>query len=107
MISYCGINCAECEARRATVNNDDALRAQVAEKWSAMNNEPSITPETINCLGCRQDGVRFYFCSHLCEVRKCAVSKGLDGCAACSEKVSCALLNPFRSNPDICKNLGL
>jgi len=107
MISYCGINCAECEARKATVNNDDDLRARVAEKWAKMNNEPSITAETINCLGCRQEGVKFYFCSHLCEVRKCVIAKGFDCCSACSERAGCAKLEPFRSNPDICKNLGL
>ena len=29
-IAYCGLNCEACEARLATVNNDDALRQRVA-----------------------------------------------------------------------------
>ena len=27
-IAYCGLNCEACEARLATVNNDDALRVE-------------------------------------------------------------------------------
>ena len=30
-IAYCGLNCEACEARIATVNNDDKLRAKVAK----------------------------------------------------------------------------
>lgn len=30
-IACCGLNCEACEARLATIHNDDALRAKVAE----------------------------------------------------------------------------
>lgn len=36
-IAYCGLNCETCEARLATVNNDDALRSKVAKLWSELN----------------------------------------------------------------------
>jgi len=29
-IAYCGLDCEKCEARIATMNNDDALRQKVA-----------------------------------------------------------------------------
>ena len=32
-IACCGLDCETCEARLATVNNDDALRAKVAKLW--------------------------------------------------------------------------
>ena len=42
-IAYCGLDCAACEARLATVNNDDELRIKVAEEWSK-HNGVEITP---------------------------------------------------------------
>ena len=58
-IAYCGLNCEACEARIATVNNDDNLREKVAKEWSEMN-KADITPEMINCAGCRIAGVMRY-----------------------------------------------
>jgi hypothetical protein len=45
-IAYCGLNCEACEARLATVNNDDALRQRVAREWSELNGV-EITVEMI------------------------------------------------------------
>ena len=53
LIACCGLDCENCDARIATINNDDKLREETAQKWSAMNNTSEITPETINCTGCR------------------------------------------------------
>lgn len=98
----CGLNCEKCEARIATINNDDELRKAVAEKWSKMNNEPSITPKTINCMGCRTEGeCKFYFCSHLCEIRKCCMKRGFATCASCSEWKSCPTISPFLGNEEV------
>ena len=33
-IACCGLDCEACEARLATISNDNALRAKVAEEWS-------------------------------------------------------------------------
>ena len=56
-IAYCGLDCKGCEARLATVNNDATLRQKVAKEWSELNGV-EITPEMINCVGCRIDGPR-------------------------------------------------
>ena len=37
-IAYCGLDCEKCEARIATINNDNNLRKEVAKKWSELNN---------------------------------------------------------------------
>lgn len=36
-IAFCGLDCATCEARVATIHNDDALHARVAQQWSELN----------------------------------------------------------------------
>ena len=104
-ISYCGLDCEACEARIATVNNDDELRKKVAEKWSKLNGV-EITPEMINCNGCRVDGVKTVFCSSLCEIRKCAVGKKYGTCGDCAECDSCKILGMITKNSaDALKNL--
>lgn len=34
LIGYCGLDCEQCDARIATVNNDEDLRENTAELWS-------------------------------------------------------------------------
>lgn len=89
LIACCGLDCETCDARIATVRNDNELREQTAQKWSVMNNAPQITAETINCMGCRADGVKFAFCSDYCEIRKCVLSKGFNTCGDCKELDGC------------------
>lgn len=45
LIACCGLDCENCDARIATINNDDKLREETAQKWSVMNNTSEITPE--------------------------------------------------------------
>ncbi len=51
LIAFCGLDCASCEVRTATLHNDTALRTRVAQEWSALNHT-NIRPEDINCTGC-------------------------------------------------------
>ena len=52
LISCCGLNCATCEARIATISNSDELRKATAEKWKTLYNAPDMSPDMINCTGC-------------------------------------------------------
>lgn len=104
-IAYCGLDCWKCEAHIATVNDDNKLREKVAKEWSMLNNV-EITPEMINCSGCRTDGVKTIFCSSICPVRKCASEKGYETCADCSEIDQCEKVGKiFESNRDAYRNL--
>ena len=104
-IAYCGLDCETCEARLATINNDNELREKVAKKWSELNSV-EITPEMINCTGCRIAGAKTYFCSSLCGIRKCAMSKKYETCAACAEMKICKTLSMItQHSPDALKNL--
>lgn len=88
LISCCGLNCATCDARIATVNNDDQLRKTTAEKWSVMYNNAELKPSMINCTGCREEGVKFSHC-YECEIRNCARSKGFNTCGECEILEKC------------------
>ena len=90
-IACCGLDCETCEARLATVNNDDALRAKVAKLWSDLNGV-EITSEMINCVGCRINGVKTPYCESLCPIRQCALGRGVETCGDCSEMESCEKL---------------
>ena len=54
-IAFCGLDCEGCQVRLATVNDDDELRRKVAREWSELN-KVEITPDMINCTGCRNRG---------------------------------------------------
>ena len=96
-IAYCGLNCETCEARLATVNNDNALREKVAKLWSELNHV-EITPEMINCVGCRLDGPKTIFCESLCPIRKCASEKQVESCGKCQEMEGCEKLSMITEN---------
>lgn len=93
LIAYCGLDCEKCDARKATLNNDNALREKVARLWSELNGV-EITPEMINCEGCRADGVKTPFCDSLCMIRQCALGKNYETCGDCSAI-------------NVCKNVGM
>ncbi|WP_308549748.1 DUF3795 domain-containing protein [uncultured Parabacteroides sp.] len=106
LIACCGLDCEGCDARIATVGNDNELREKTAQQWSVMNNAPEITAATINCMGCRADGAKFAYCSDYCEIRKCVNKKGFDTCGDCKELNSCQIVGVvFLHAPNAKENL--
>ena len=106
LIACCGLNCESCDARIATIGNDNELRKRTAQKWSEMNNAPEITAETINCMGCRANGVKFAYCSNYCKIRQCVYKKGLNTCGDCREMDNCRIVGSiFLHAPNAKKNL--
>ena len=96
-IAYCGLDCEACEARFATMNNDDVMRQRVAREWSDLNGV-EITPEMINCSGCRIPGAKMPYCDSLCPIRKCAMGKQMETCGSCTEMNSCEKLGMITGN---------
>ena len=96
-IAYCGLNCETCQARIATINNDNELREKVAKLWSELNGV-EITPEMINCVGCRINGVKTPFCESLCPIRQCAQGRGVETCGGCAEMERCEKLGTITGN---------
>jgi hypothetical protein len=107
LIACCGLNCAACEARIATLSNDNELRKATAEKWQKMFNSPEIALESINCTGCMEPGVKLGHCLE-CKVRLCAISKGFGTCSECSDLTTCSIVAQIHNySPDALKELLL
>ena len=105
MIAYCGLDCEKCDAYQATLNNDKELREKTAKLWSELN-QTLITPEQINCEGCRADGAKTVYCDSICEIRKCALKNGIETCGDCPDMEKCQKVGVIiGNNPDALKNL--
>ena len=96
-IAYCGLDCETCEARLATVKNDNELRSKVSKEWSELNGV-EISPEMINCTGCRMPGVKTVYCDSLCPIRQCAMQKQVENCGDCPEMESCEKVGAIIGN---------
>ncbi|MBR5930595.1 MAG: DUF3795 domain-containing protein [Lachnospiraceae bacterium] len=104
-IAYCGLNCETCEARLATIRNDEELRVKVAKLWSELN-QAEITPEMIHCTGCRVAGEKTPFAESLCPIRMCAIGKDIETCGSCDEMDGCEKLQMIvKNNADALRNL--
>ena len=104
-IACCGLDCETCDARIATITDDNALREKTAALWSKLNGVP-ITPEMMNCTGCRVEGAKTPFCDNLCPIHNCVREKGLDTCADCAQMDGCQTLGRIAANnPPALENL--
>lgn len=70
---------------------------KVAAEWTEMNHV-EITPEMINCAGCRVDGVKTPFCDSLCQIRQCGLSKKFETCGSCGELMTCGKVKMIIGN---------
>ena len=106
MIAYCGLDCEKCDAYLATINDDQALREKTAKAWAELNHAP-ILPEHINCQGCRGAGIKTVFCDSPCQIRQCALKKGVQTCGDCSELETCPTVGMIHgNNPEARDNLN-
>jgi len=104
LIACCGIDCVTCDARIATLTNDDALREKTAKTWSEQFSA-DIPAESINCTGCREEGVKISHCDE-CEIRICVHAKGYQTCADCEEMETCTIVGAiFQHMPELKDNL--
>ena len=105
LIGCCGLDCEKCDAQVATVTNDNALREKTAALWTKLNGV-TITPEMINCTGCRIEGTKTPFCDKLCPVHNCVRERGLDTCADCAQMDGCPMLGRIAiNNPFVLEDL--
>lgn len=103
MTAYCGLDCSQCKAFKATQTNDLELKKQLAERWSGQG-DIKFKPEDIDCQGCKSDVISGW-CRQLCKVRPCAAEKEVATCADCDE-YQCDKLKEFlRNEPEASTNL--
>lgn len=92
MLCYCGINCDECTAYKGTVTGDISLLEKAAGSyWGG-----AYSAKDWVCLGCQpaDQPILAKFCAE-CKIRKCAVGRGIQSCAACAEFENCSQLHDF------------
>ena len=96
MIAYCGLNCLTCWIYLATREKDPKKQKEMREGVTRYMNEhsdPNTRVEDItDCDGCTLNSGRLFSGCQKCEVRKCAMEKGLKNCAYCRE-YACGKLN--------------
>lgn len=98
LLAFCGLDCAECPARTATITDDVSLKASTAAAWSKEFGF-AFTPEMIHCTGCREAGAKIGHCGE-CAMRACGLKKGLAHCGECPDYGICPTLGDFlRSVP--------
>lgn len=89
MLGYCGIHCDQCLGYRGTVGGDLSLLERLASRHGR-------SPRDWVCLGCQPADQPFLsaFCGG-CQIRACAIGRGLVNCAACADYEGCARLHDF------------
>jgi len=92
MLAYCGMNCLECRAYKATVTANEENLRQVATEFG----EGKYADWQWICLGCTQEDTRFLadYCAR-CEIRTCAIERRVQNCAACDNFEECSRLHDF------------
>jgi len=87
IIAYCGLVCTDCPAYIATLADDREALEKVAAQWREEYSSPNITVEPVICDGCLTDQGRK--CGHCfeCEIRACAMGRGVVNCGHCPDYV--------------------
>ena len=93
LIGACGLDCAKCDAFIATQADDWTALAGVAVKWTQEYNAPGLTAANVQCDGCMTAGRKVGHCSE-CQIRLCALERGLANCAVCPD-YACEKLQGF------------
>jgi hypothetical protein len=88
-IAYCGLICDTCPIHSATLETDreeqSIMRTEIARLCREQYGMNYQTEDITDCDGCCTDGGRLFSGCRNCEIRKCAVKKGVENCAYCAE----------------------
>lgn len=87
LLAYCGLACETCPIRLATLEPDAAkqrsMRAAIAREIADQYGMDLRAEDIGDCDGCRRGGRLFGGCLE-CEIRQCAIRRGVDSCAFCT-----------------------
>jgi hypothetical protein len=103
MIAYCGLDCTECKAFKATQAKDYEQKKTIAKHWSDQG-EIEFKPEDVDCNGCKSDVISGY-CRKLCAIRPCAEEKKVRTCAHCHDYACGKLTEYLSTDPIATRNL--
>ncbi len=95
MIAHCGILCNECPSYRGTITGDETLLAKMNDEFG----DGETDAIDFVCLGCRYTDLKLIAsdCAR-CAIRSCALDRGVDFCATCSDYLTCETVSPYRGD---------
>lgn len=94
MYAVCGLDCAQCDAYKATQAKDENAKEEVAARWRTEYGNPAVDAAYVTCDGCLSTGTLGGHCL-VCDVRKCGVAKKVPTCAHCDDFDSCSTIGDF------------
>ncbi len=103
-LAHCGLACHSCAIYLATREQDEEkrykMRVDIAQQIKEHYGQ-ECKPEDVNdCDGCKTEGQRLFSGCKNCLIRKCAIKKGLENCAHCSEYPCDKLQEFFAKDPE-------
>jgi hypothetical protein len=86
-MAYCGLICEKCAIYLATREKDKdkqyKMRVDIAQEIKKHYGEESKPEDVGDCDGCKAETGRIFSTS--CEIKICAVQKGIENCAYCDD----------------------
>jgi hypothetical protein len=99
-LAYCGLICPSCAIYLATREKDQSkqheMRVDIAEQIKKHYGQECKPEDVGDCDGCKAEDGRLF--STGCQIRICAVEKGLENCAYCDDYPCEALENLFTTD---------
>jgi hypothetical protein len=106
-LAYCGLICEKCPIYLATREPDEKkkyeIRADIAEQIKKHYGQKTSPEDVGDCDGCKAETGRL-FCTD-CQIRICAVEKGIANCAYCDDYPCQQLEKLFTTDVDARKRL--
>jgi hypothetical protein len=91
-LGFCGADCEECNIYRKMWFGEE-LKPETLRRWQEDAREywhvDSLTPNDLNCKGCRNDYEGLFFGFTLCPIKKCCGDKGFSSCGMCNDLDTC------------------
>ncbi|MBN2104907.1 DUF3795 domain-containing protein [bacterium] len=101
-IAYCGLLCSRCTiylaAREADASKKEKLIQRIIEVCREHYGIEYQVSDITECDGCTAEGGSLFKACAGCEIRKCAIGKGIENCACCTEYACKNLENLFKTD---------
>jgi hypothetical protein len=107
LLAACGLECAECDAYKATQTGDVELAKKVAAEWTKAfgGGKHVFAVEETYCDGCLTPGERKGGYCGACPIRACVIQKKIDNCAHCADYACKDLTEFFNMAPQVKEKL--
>jgi hypothetical protein len=97
IIAFCGLVCSNCEGYLATQADNETWKERLAVHARDAYGQKDATAASVTCDGCTSGKRMCAYCRQ-CEVRACAVDKGIAHCGECEAFESCQIIQAFLQN---------